>query len=113
MTEIHGVTGAPYKTPSVRRKLPAPFSRTRIDLDGGAQLKRSWKDVPVVEIKAGDIVANFGRVQSVNEFIKTPSLDALTDREVTWRVRLINVMNEYQDFPGHERLFAFTPDEPV
>lgn len=112
MTELHGVTGAPYNTPQVRKKLPAPFMRDRIDLDGGRRVKRSWKDVNVQQIKRGDVVADIGRIDAVNEFLQTPELDNITEQsEVVWRIRLINVMGEYFDFPGHQRLYAFTPDK--
>lgn len=106
--ELQGVTGAPYKTPSVRRKLPAPFTRSRIDLDGGRRIKRSWKDVSVLKIKRGDIVAEFGRVEAQSEFIT--HIDDMP-APIRWRVRLYNVMGEYRDFPGEQRVFAFTPDE--
>lgn len=109
--ELHGVTGAPYKTPQVRRKLPAPFTRDRIDLDG-ARVKRSWKDVAVTEVKKNDVVADIGRIETVVESIELPGLG--TDeplRDMPWRVRLYNVVGQYWDFPGNQIVYAFTPDE--
>lgn len=106
--ELHGVTGAPYKTPNVRKKLPAPFLRDRIDLDGGRRVKRSWKDLSVLKVKRGDLVADFGRIEAVGEFIEHPDGHA---SPTIWRVRLYNVVGEYRDFPGEQRVFAFTPDE--
>lgn len=111
--ELHGVTGSPYKHPEVRKKLPAPFARPMIDLDGGTHRKRSWKDTPVIDIKAGDVVADIGRVASVQEFIALPGsdLNAVQEQQVEfWRVRITNVFAEYWDFGGHQRLYAFTED---
>lgn len=107
--ELHGVTGAPYKTPSVRKKLPAPFTRSAIDLDGGRRVKRSWKDTSVLKVKKDDIVADFGKVLAAHEFIQHPDGH---QAPTIWRVRLHNVMGEYRDFPGEQRVYAFTPDEP-
>lgn len=113
MTEIHGVTGKPYSTPHVRKRLPAPFTRARIDLDGGRHVKRSWKDTSVLDIKEGDIVADVGRIDVVTEFIQTPELASRGKEQtpVVWRVRFINALGDYFDFPGHQRLYAFTADE--
>lgn len=111
--ELHGVTGAPYRTPQVRRKLPAPFSRPRIDLDAGTRVKRSWKDTPVTEIQAGDVVADIGRVESVVETIELPGANENTPlTDLPWRVRVYNVMGDYWDFSGHQRVYAFTADQP-
>lgn len=101
----------PRNVPGVRKKIPTPFSRPRIDLDGGRHVKRAWRDIAVHEVKKGDTVAGFGTVAWSSEFIKTPELGE-TEGEVTWRVRLYNVMDDYQDFPGGHRVFAFAP-EPV
>ncbi len=107
--ELHGVTGSTYKHPNVRKKLPPPFTRNRIDLDGGRQVKRSWQDLSVVKVKKDDIVADFGRVEAVSEFIRVH--EGIGGDDV-WRVRLFNVMGEYRDFRGEQRVFVFAP-EPV
>lgn len=104
--ELHGVTGAPYKHPEVRKRMPAPHSRDRIDLDGGRQVKRSWKDTSVLKIVKGDVVAGFGRVESSVEF-----LPKFTNEDLGWRVRLYNVEGVWKDFAGHDRLFTFSKDE--
>lgn len=100
------VGGAPYKTPNVRRKLPAPFSRARIDLDGGSRVHRDWKDTPVIDIKRGDTVAGFGTVDKVGEVIQIDNADG----RYPWLVRLHNVMGDHRDYPGEQRVFAFTAD---
>lgn len=110
IVELHGVTGSPYKTPQVRRKLPDPFTRQRIDLDGGRRVKRTWQEVSVTVLKQGDTVAGFGTVDAVSEFIRAPQDGSLDDELVVWRVRLYNVMGDYQDFPGEQRVFAFAPE---
>jgi hypothetical protein len=120
--ELHGVTGSPYKHPEVRRKMPAPFTRSRVDLDGGRRAKREWQDVNISDIKAGDTVAGFGTVDAVSEFVNVETEyyeepgcgcchggeDIHLERErPVWRIRLFNVMGEYRDFPGEQRVFAF------
>lgn len=119
--ELHGVTGKPYDTPQVRKKMPDPFQRPRINLDGGArQIKRSWKDTSVLDVRQGDTVAQFGTVVETKQTINLPLAGAVdlsqepvleSDTiELTWRVRLYNVMGDYKDFPGEQRVFAFTAD---
>lgn len=98
----------PGNVPGVRKKIPAPFTRQRIDLDGGRAVKRVWNDKPIHLIAQGDTVAGFGKVAKTVEFIQTPEL-GLTEGDVTWRIRLYNVMGDYQDFPGEHRVLAFVP----
>jgi hypothetical protein len=104
--ELHGVTGAPYKHPTVRRAIPAPFARPSINATGGKKIKRTWKDTAVIDLEQGDTVAGFGTVESSVEFINTES-------DVPWRVRIYNVMGDYRDFVGNDRVFSFSgaPDE--
>lgn len=112
---IEGILANPaqHKVPGVRRKIPTPFSRPRIDLDGGTRVQRSWQDLAVHEVKKGDTVAQFGTVAADPvEFIRTPELGR-TEGDVTWRIRLYNVMGDYQDFPGQHRVFAFAPERSV
>lgn len=109
MTEIHGVTGAPYKTPQVRKKIPAPHARQRIDLDGGRAVKRSWKDTSVLDVKVGDIVASIGRIEATKEIIVIPAVG--DDGDVSWVVQLTNVAGDRVDLFGHQRVYAFTPDK--
>lgn len=109
--DITGVAvNNPRNVPGVRKKIPTPFSRPRIDLDGGRHVKRDWRDVAVHELTKGDTVAGFGTVAGTAEFVKTPELG--DGGEVDWRIRLFNVMGDYQDFPGAHRVFAFAK-EPV
>lgn len=107
--ELTGVTGAPYKHPEVRKKMPAPHSRDRIDLDGGTRQKRSWKDTSVLKVVGGDVIAGFGRVESAVEFM--PTFDQESGPLFNWRVRIFNVEGAWKDFGGHERVFAFSKDE--
>lgn len=105
---MQGVTGSPYSHPVTRRKLPAPFSRPSINA-GGAPVKRFWKEVSVLAVKKGDTVAGFGVVEDVVEFINMPMEETQDMRE--WRIRVYNVVGEYRDFPGHERVHAFTAED--
>jgi hypothetical protein len=112
--EISGVAvNNPRNVPGVRKKIPTPFTRPRIDLDGGRHVKREWRDVAVHELNKGDTVAGFGTVGGTAEFIKAPEFalaEGETEGEVTWRIRLFNVMGDYQDFPGGHRVFAFAKE---
>lgn len=101
--ELHGVTGKPYKHPEVRRTVPT-FSRQRIDLDGGRQVKRVWQDTSVLAITAGDVIAGFGRVKTFVEYL--PEVNGLTSTK--WLVRIYNVEGAWKDFGGEQRVFAFS-----
>jgi hypothetical protein len=96
------IGGAPYRTPQVRQKLPAPHSRPRIDLDGGRRVKRSWQDVAVTEIKKGDTVASFGTVAKIEEWVQHDPYQ--------WKVRLFNLFGDAVMYPGEQRVFAFAQD---
>jgi hypothetical protein len=115
--ELHGVTGKPYATPQIRRKLPAPFSRSRIDLDGGRRAKRDWKDVSVLHVKEGDTIANFGTVAHRVEFVNIPDRESFSSpapEHPVWRVRFYNVVGDWKDYPGEQRVFAFVKEsQPV
>lgn len=116
--ELHGVTGAPYKHPEVRKRMPDPFTRPSIAVGGGAkQIKRSWQDVSVTALQPGDTVAGFGSVDHTVEFTNVEQVweaggweqggeDILVDRQV-WTVRVFNVMGEHTDYPGEQRVYAF------
>lgn len=108
--EIHGVTGAPYKTPQVRKKLPSPHQRDRIDMDGGTRVKRSWQDISVLKIQKDDIVSGVGRIAAVSEYLAVPDQQALAreDYEVTWTITVSNVMGDMFTFHGGQRVYAFT-----
>lgn len=106
--DVQGVTGSPYKHPITRRKLPAPFTRPTISTSGGTPVKRFWKEVSILKVDKGDTVADFGVVQDRVEFINMP-MDAAQDAR-EWRIRLYNVVGDYKDYPGHQRVYAFTED---
>lgn len=116
------MTGKPYKHPEVRKKMPGSFTRPSITVGGGTakQVKRTWQDMSVTDIKKYDTVAGFGTVAAVVEFIEIDQVfenggwdegneDVLVDRPV-WRIRLHNIMGEYQDYPGEQRLFVFAAE---
>lgn len=106
--ELHGVTGSPYATPQVRRNMPAPFTRPSIHVGGGARsVKRAWQDISVLDVKRGDTVASFGTVVETKEFT-----DTTDTQNVIWRVRLYNVMGDWIEIPGEQRVYAFTAEQP-
>lgn len=99
--QLEGVTGAPYKTPRIQKRLPAPFQRPSISV-GGTTVKRSWKLTPVTDISPGDMVANFGKVDRKQQWFQRDPYE--------WSVNLINVVGDEKRFGGHETVFAFTPE---
>lgn len=107
--QIEGIQTRAHDVPGVRKKMPAPFMRDQINLDGGRSVKRAWRDVKILDIAAGDIVADFGRVSATAEIMKVPGSAQLLDgsESLVWKVRLHNAMNEYQDFPAEQRVYAF------
>lgn len=108
--DITGVAvNNPRNVPGVRKKIPTPFTRPRIDLDGGRHVKRGWRDVAVHELAKGDTVAGFGTVAGVSEFISTPEFGQVNG-DVVWRIRLFNIMGDFQDFSGEHRVFAFAKE---
>lgn len=113
--EIHGITGAPYSTPSVRKKLPAPHSRNRIDLDGGSRVKRSWQDTSVLDLSNGDMVSDFGLVvEDPEEIMQIPTVDQMSGEvpgRPVWLIRLTNLLGVTRDYPGHERVYAFVKEK--
>lgn len=111
--DIQGVTGKPYNVPKTRRAMPAPFSRNRIDLDGGRRVHRSWQDISILDVKKNDTVAGFGTVAERVEFVNIPGQESLNNPDPAnpdWRVRLYNVMGDWQDYPGEQRVFAFVQE---
>lgn len=111
MTEIHGVTGKPYAHPEVRRALPEPHQRQRIDLDGGRRVKRRWQDCNIFAVAKGDIVANFGLIaEKPEEIINIPGEGEIGAFHAQWSVKLTNVDGVEKIFPGHERVYAFAPE---
>jgi hypothetical protein len=112
---IEGILTSPsqHNVPGVRKKIPTPFSRPRIDLDGGKRVKREWQDVAAHQLRKGDTIAGFGTVAADPvEFIRTPKLGQ-TEGDVDWRIRLYNVMGEYRDYHGQHRMFAFAAESCV
>lgn len=105
--ELHGVTGSPYSHSQTRRKMPAPFSRDSINV-GSSRDKRSWKDTSVLDIETDDTVADFGVVVQISDVYTVEYEDGRA--ALTWGVRMRNALGEFRDYPGEQRVFAFTLD---
>jgi hypothetical protein len=79
----------------IQRAIPAPFARPSITV-GGASVgvpRRVWRNVAAHAVKAGDIVANFGRVTAVDDQVHAPAYrSGLTAAqiadELTWVIAL-------------------------
>ncbi len=105
MTEIHGIAGAPYSTPQTRRKLPAPFQRPSITVGAAREIKRTWKDVAVVDLREGDVIAGFGKIASIEENVD------IKRRPSAWWFVISNVLHDVAVYGGHDRVFAFAGED--
>jgi hypothetical protein len=98
---LEGVTGAPYRHPKIQKKMPAPYSRPSISI-GAAEVKRGWKQTHVTDLAEGDVVAAFGRIASVREWINRDPYE--------WNVVLTNVVGVTATYSGHDSVLAFSRD---
>lgn len=99
--DLHGVTGKPYSHPKVQRALPAPFQRPSINA-GGTVVKRKWQPTKVMDVVADDVVAEFGMVRHVEQWvIRDPH---------EYYVELTNVHGRTRRFGVHDSVFAFHPE---
>ncbi len=102
------VSGVPAH-PQVRTKLPTPFQRPRIDLDGGTgrQVRREWRTVLANRIGEGDTVAGFGTIYEVTEILNLPGRGERVPDD-PWTVTLTNMLGERRVLRGSEPVFVFT-----
>jgi len=101
------------KAPQVRHKKPAPFSRPRIDLDGGKAAKREWRTIPACHLQVGDIVPGIGRIFSVDEAADIPGLDEVLRGEFpisqsSWTVTVHGGDKNARVYNGSDLVWAFT-----
>lgn len=115
MSNIEGVR-LPYipNHGKTQRKMPAPFSRTSINLGGDPQTKRSWGHVLAVKLKAGDVVPGVGVLTDVVEGDVTVISDHCSechhedDPTVIWTVTVTGGDGNTKTFKGEEQVWAFT-----
>jgi hypothetical protein len=93
------IGGAPYPHQRIQRAIPAPFQRPSISA-GGDGKKRNWQQTMVADLVAGDIVADFGKIESVR-------LDFRVD-PYEWRVTIINPDGVERTYNIHDSVLAFT-----
>lgn len=75
------------------KRLPKPFKRPSIDLGGP---HKAWKNIPVTDVRVGDIVSDVGLVQGTFT-VTSPAVTTLT-----------NVYGEQTLFSNSAVVFAFT-----
>lgn len=106
---LHGISGAPYSHPNVRKKVPNPYQRPSISV-GGTQVKRQWAEVRVHDLAAGDVVPGVGLIADVREDITVP--DHLDDKTpIVWKVTITNAFGKTFTYPGEHTVMAYTPEE--
>lgn len=115
MTEIQRLPVPSLPNGSVRRKIPAPFTRPSITVGGGAspQERRDWKVVPARDIQTGDIIPGVGRVSDVHEDLQAPEFNSGRSwREVadavSWTVTITGGLDNIRVYQGGETVWAFT-----
>lgn len=106
---------APHINGRVQRKVPT-FHRPSISVggvaaDGAPAQARVWRNVPVTQIAAGDVIPDFGVVTSVHESRFVPSAGVLTSPAVEpdgfhWTVTIMGAST--RTFHGSDVVFAFT-----
>ena len=113
--ELHGSTGSPLLRDNTRvqRKLPSPFKRPSITVGGGVEVKRQWRQVPVRSLNVGDVVADVGMIDNIDEILEIPG--RVWDGEstdISWRVKLTNVVGGVHEFGGESVVLAYTAERP-
>lgn len=104
---LHGITGAPYATPRVQKKMPKPFARPSISVGGSGPkaVKRDWKQTPVHKVAVGDTVADVGEVDTIEEISESSGVAV---RDHVWTIVLTNVFGARFRFRGETSVMAFT-----
>lgn len=114
MTTIERLPVPSLPNATVRKKMPAPFSRPSITIGAAAAAdRREWRVIPVGQVREGDIVPGIGRVSEVIEHIDTPAAGSgQTPQEiaaqVAWTVVVVGGLDNTRVYPGDATVWAFT-----
>jgi hypothetical protein len=65
-----GVEHSPSRTGRPSKKIPAPYSRPRIEIGGKPEEKKDWHWISAFDLKEGDIIAGEGVVQEVRTHVQ-------------------------------------------
>lgn len=86
------------------KKIPTPFSRPRIDLDGGSREKRDWQWVNAFDLQVDDIIAGEGIVLEIKThmqlgaewrmYLRTPKHEHGTIVEATKKFYAFSVVKD-------------------
>jgi hypothetical protein len=84
--------------------MPRPFQRPSVHVAGApaASLRREWREIPVTDVRAGDVVPGIGLVESVSEDVS----ENVSGR--TWTVTLVGGDGNLMVLPGEHTVNAFT-----
>lgn len=96
---ITGIAIDSPRSPTVRRKMPAPFTRPSISIGGSSCQHREWRTVAVTDLVEGDCIPGLGRVFQVDE-----KMD-LGTRE--WTVTVRGGVDNVRVYQGNESVWAF------
>jgi hypothetical protein len=104
---IPGGSGALDLVPSMRRSVPAPFSRESINVDHHG---KTWAYIPADLVVKGDLVVDFGKVAESSENM---IYDQIAGRRVAVGRNLImkNVFGESRTFKPSEQIMVFRVHE--
>jgi hypothetical protein len=104
---IPGGPDALSMTPSMRRAIPAPFSRESISI---GKHGKTWAYLSADQVQPGDMVVDFGKV---DESFENTVYQQITGRRVAVSVQrsLINVFGETRTFEPSDQLMVFRVHE--
>lgn len=108
---IPGGAGALDMVPSMRKTIPAPFKRPRIDIDHHG---KTWGYLRARDVAAGDIVVDFGKIERVTPYVHhEPDFTSRGRPTVATRegIILTNIAGDGMDVDSHEQLRVFRVHE--
>src|ERR1051325_1652590 len=89
--------------PRIRSRMPTPYQRPSIDLDGARSVKREWKQIPVLHVLVGDNVPGIGVLTEIERF-KGNEIEG-----IHWQPVLLRGGEANMKVFGHDDLvFCFT-----
>lgn len=102
MTDIERIPVPADAPATIRRKMPAPFSRPRLVIGAPDGPKRDWRHIPACDLAIGDIVPGIGRLYKVDETTYLP--------EGRWVIFVEGGLDNRRTFSGEELVFAYAAE---
>ena len=92
--------------PRIQRKIPAPFQRPAISLDGAGHqdTRRDWRTVIAADLHTGDTVPGIGQLVRIER-----NFDA--DSDTPWTITVEGLHGTRCTYAGNTTVFAFTASQ--